>query len=117
MRAQAFQDHVKKVLASDKMKQATTAAQPFFKDVHDFVFGREASMENMVSMLFVRLWLHYLTFDPAQRTRNLLRACFSMTNGWAALGLHQLGARAQRHVRAPSSSHVHRAGSWLGQLP
>ena len=44
---------MKKVLASDKMKQASKDAQPFLKDVHDFVFGREASMENMVRTLSI----------------------------------------------------------------
>ena len=30
------------------MKEAEKAAAPFFHDVRDFVFGRPATMENMV---------------------------------------------------------------------
>ena len=48
---QAFDAHVKKVLNSEKMKEVAQSAQPFFKDVRDFVFGRPTTMENMVSLM------------------------------------------------------------------
>ena len=35
-------------MASSKMKEVEKAAAPFFHDVRDFVFGRPATMENMV---------------------------------------------------------------------
>lgn len=66
---------MKKVLASDKMKQASKDAQPFLKDVHDFVFGREASMENMVRIFYTCFQLYLLTSVLAQRTRSLLQLC------------------------------------------
>ncbi|KAI0692155.1 phosphoglycerate mutase-like protein [Cytidiella melzeri] len=46
----AFQNHVKKVLASDKFKQVEKDAAPFFKDAADFVFGRPTTLENMYNL-------------------------------------------------------------------
>ncbi|KIP08705.1 hypothetical protein PHLGIDRAFT_29474 [Phlebiopsis gigantea 11061_1 CR5-6] len=46
----AFQNRVKSVLASDKMKAAEKAAAPFLHDVRDFVFGRPATLENMYNL-------------------------------------------------------------------
>ena len=46
---QNFQNHVRDTLSGDKLKKAASEAAPFFRDVHDFVFGRAANMENIVS--------------------------------------------------------------------
>ena len=51
----AFEAHVKKVLNSEKMKEVEQSAQPFFRDVRDFVFGRPTTMENMVSCMYAFL--------------------------------------------------------------
>ncbi|KAI0343444.1 phosphoglycerate mutase-like protein [Trametopsis cervina] len=46
----SFQNHVKKVMSSDKFKKAEKDAAPFLNDVRDFVFGRPTTMENMYNL-------------------------------------------------------------------
>ena len=53
---QAFQTRVRNILSSDKMRKAEQDAQPFFKEIHDYAFGRATSMENMVYYLLSH-WL------------------------------------------------------------
>ncbi|KAF7331456.1 hypothetical protein MKEN_00024300 [Mycena kentingensis (nom. inval.)] len=43
----AFQKHVAAFYASDAFKAKAQSAAPFFKDVHDFVFGRTTTLENI----------------------------------------------------------------------
>lgn len=72
--SKAFQAHVKKVLASDELKKAEQNAQPFFKDVRDFVFGRPTTMENMVRTrmhVFLNDFLTYFVLFPVQRKLRL----------------------------------------------
>ena len=45
----AFQKRVKKLLESDKFKQVAKDAEPFFRGVKDYVFGRPTTLENAVS--------------------------------------------------------------------
>ncbi|GJE97346.1 phosphoglycerate mutase-like protein [Phanerochaete sordida] len=45
-----FQNHVRDTLSGDKLKKAASEAAPFFRDVHDFVFGRAANMENIYNI-------------------------------------------------------------------
>ncbi|EKM53539.1 uncharacterized protein PHACADRAFT_148183 [Phanerochaete carnosa HHB-10118-sp] len=46
----AFQKHVRDTLSGEKLKKAASEAAPFFRDAHDFVFGRPLSIENIVSV-------------------------------------------------------------------
>ncbi len=45
----AFQKHVKAFKDSEDFKGMHKKAQPFFDSVKDYVFGRELSMNNIVS--------------------------------------------------------------------
>jgi hypothetical protein len=51
----AFEKHIKDFYASGKFKEMARDAQPFFKGVKDYVFGRSTSLENAwnVSVLLV----------------------------------------------------------------
>lgn len=42
----AFTQHVKKFYASDDFKKKAQEAQPFFRSVKDYVFGRPTTLEN-----------------------------------------------------------------------
>ncbi|KAH9888504.1 phosphoglycerate mutase-like protein [Cubamyces lactineus] len=46
----AFQKHVQDVQNSAEFKEMSKNAQPFFGALRDFVFGREASMENVYNI-------------------------------------------------------------------
>ncbi|KAI0262182.1 phosphoglycerate mutase-like protein [Gloeopeniophorella convolvens] len=46
----AFEDHVKKFYSSSDFKAAAKAAEPFFKEANDFIFGRQPSLENAVNI-------------------------------------------------------------------
>ncbi|KAJ7077542.1 histidine phosphatase superfamily [Mycena belliarum] len=43
----AFEKHIAKVYKSDAFKAKAKEADPFFKDVKDYVFGRETTLENI----------------------------------------------------------------------
>ncbi|KAF7966828.1 hypothetical protein HWV62_36931 [Athelia sp. TMB] len=43
----AFQKHVENFYKSDEFKKKAEEAEPFFKGVKDFIFGREAKLENI----------------------------------------------------------------------
>jgi hypothetical protein len=49
--SQAFQKHIKAFHESDAFKAKAKEAAPFFHDVKDFVFGRPATLENIVRIL------------------------------------------------------------------
>ena len=57
---------MKKVIASDEFKKAERAAAPFLNDVHDFVFGRPATLENIVSYVISNTYAILLTFLTVQ---------------------------------------------------
>ncbi len=42
----AFEKHIKDFYASDGFKKKAKEAEPFFKGVKDYVFGRPATLEN-----------------------------------------------------------------------
>ena len=46
---QAFAEHIKQVYASDEFKSKSKDAEPFFAGVRDFIFGRPANLQNIVS--------------------------------------------------------------------
>lgn len=46
----AFQQHVVNVYASPEFKAVTKSAQPFFRSIRDFVFGRPTTLENVVNI-------------------------------------------------------------------
>lgn len=48
---QAFARHVQRVHGSDEFKEKVQDAQPFFRGVRDFIFGRSAKLENIVCLL------------------------------------------------------------------
>jgi hypothetical protein len=48
---QAFEAHVERVHESDEFKAKAREAQPFFHGVRDFIFGRPATLENIVRAL------------------------------------------------------------------
>ncbi|KAF9236147.1 histidine phosphatase superfamily [Melanogaster broomeanus] len=43
----AFKKHVTEVYASEEFKETTKDAQPFFGAVHDYMFGRSTTLENI----------------------------------------------------------------------
>jgi lysosomal acid phosphatase len=45
----AFEKHVKQFYSSSEFKDKEKEAEPFFKAVKDFVFGRPTTLKNIVS--------------------------------------------------------------------
>ena len=48
LRFQAFEKHTKEFYSSKEFEEKEKAAQPFFRAVKDFVFGRPTTLANMV---------------------------------------------------------------------
>lgn len=48
---QAFEKHIKNFYASPGFKEEAKKAEPFFKGVKDYVFGRPTTLENIVRLL------------------------------------------------------------------
>jgi len=49
---QNFEKHVKEFYASPAFKEKSKDAQPFFKAIKDFVFGRPTTLENAVCFCY-----------------------------------------------------------------
>lgn len=49
---QNFEKHIKEFYASSEFKEKSKAAEPFFKSVKDFVFGRPTTLENIVRFYY-----------------------------------------------------------------
>lgn len=45
---QAFEKHISAFHDSDAFKAKAKEAAPFFEDIKDYVFGRPATLENIV---------------------------------------------------------------------
>jgi hypothetical protein len=48
--AQAFERHIEAFHNSEEFKKKAEDAEPFFKVIKDYVFGRPATLENIVSI-------------------------------------------------------------------
>jgi len=55
-----FEKHISKVMSSDEFKKKAKEAEPFFKGVKDFVFGRPLTLENSWNLYdFINTQLTY----------------------------------------------------------
>jgi lysosomal acid phosphatase len=48
--AQAFEKHIEAFHHSEEFKKKAEDAEPFFKVIKDYVFGRPTTLENIVSI-------------------------------------------------------------------
>lgn len=48
---QNFEKHIANFYKSDEFKKQEQAAQPFFNNIKDFVFGRPTTLENIVRLI------------------------------------------------------------------
>lgn len=64
---QNFEKHIKEFYASPEFKEKTKAAEPFFKSVKDFVFGRPTTLENIV-----RFYYYYVSFPAVSSCDDFL---------------------------------------------
>ncbi|KAJ7579667.1 histidine phosphatase superfamily [Mycena floridula] len=58
----AFQKHISEFYASDEFKQKEEEAQPFFKNIKDFVFGRATTLNNIIHDFIASQLMHNQTF-------------------------------------------------------
>jgi hypothetical protein len=78
--SQAFERHVQNVYNSEAFKAKASEAQPFFKGVRDFVFGRPATLENIVSFIFLTMYFQsHSESVPVECTSG------SLSNQWTEL--------------------------------
>ncbi|KAF7798956.1 hypothetical protein EIP86_010185 [Pleurotus ostreatoroseus] len=74
----AFQDHVKKTVNSAKFKEAQSKAEPFFKGIKDYVFGRPTTLENALWDYMSSELVHNRTF-----AHRLPPTFIEQARGWA----------------------------------
>lgn len=60
---QEFQKHIAAFHQSDAFKAKAKDAAPFFQDIKDYIFGRPATLENIVRLHSI---LHYVLPDHAR---------------------------------------------------
>ena len=67
---QNFDKHIKDFYASPEFKETSKAAEPFFKSVKDFVFGRPTTLENIVRFYYYNSFPDMSSCDdiPVERT-------------------------------------------------
>jgi hypothetical protein len=59
--AQAFQRHIEAFHHSEEFKEKAKDANPFFKAIKDYVFGRPTTLENIVSICLLCFLVPTLT--------------------------------------------------------
>lgn len=50
----AFQEHIANFRSSAEFEKVASEAQPFFKSIQDYVFGRPTTLENIWNVRSVR---------------------------------------------------------------